>query len=131
MQHDGPGFAGGQALGLEYLMVRRRIDRDILWIVMAGSGFVCYLAINLAWGIAVTLGCYVAGGVSGAHMNPAVTLAVAVHRGFPWRKVPAYVVAQMAGAFAGAAWKFFSVRSRMVGISWSSAIASVVPAVRS
>jgi MIP family channel proteins len=69
-----------------------------------------YLAINLAWGIAVTLGCYVAGGVSGAHMNPAVTLAVAVHRGFPWRKVPAYVLAQVAGAFAGAATAFFTYR---------------------
>jgi MIP family channel proteins len=69
-----------------------------------------YLAINLAWGIAVTLGCYVAGGVSGAHLNPAVTLAVAVHRGFPWRKVPAYVAGQMAGAFTGAAVAFFTYR---------------------
>jgi len=69
-----------------------------------------YLAINIAWGLAVTLGCYVAGGVSGAHMNPAVTLAVAVHRGFPWRKVPAYVLAQVAGAFAGAAVAFVTYR---------------------
>lgn len=65
-----------------------------------------YLAINLGWGIAVVLGCYVAGGVSGAHMNPAVTLALAVLRGFPWREVPAYVAAQVAGAFAGAALAF-------------------------
>jgi MIP family channel proteins len=69
-----------------------------------------YLAINIGWGIAVTLGCYVAGGVSGAHLNPAVTLAVAVHRGFPWRKVPAYVVAQIAGAFTGAAVAFLAYR---------------------
>jgi len=69
-----------------------------------------YLAINIAWGLAVTLGCYVAGGVSGAHMNPAVTLAVAVHRGFPWRKVPAYVLAQVAGAFTGAAVAFVTYR---------------------
>jgi MIP family channel proteins len=69
-----------------------------------------YLAINIGWGIAVTLGCYVAGGVSGAHLNPAVTLAVAVHRGFPWRKVPAYVAAQLAGAFTGAAVAFFTYR---------------------
>jgi MIP family channel proteins len=69
-----------------------------------------YLAINIAWGIAVTLGCYVAGGISGAHMNPAVTLALAVHRGFPWRKVPSYVLAQVAGAFAGAALAFVTYR---------------------
>jgi MIP family channel proteins len=69
-----------------------------------------YLAINVGWGIAVTLGCYVAGGVSGAHLNPAVTLAVAVHRGFPWRKVPAYLAAQLAGAFTGAAVAFFTYR---------------------
>ena len=58
-----------------------------------------YLSINLAWGLAVTMGCYVAGGVSGAHLNPAVTLALAVHRGFPWSKVGGYIGAQMAGAF--------------------------------
>ena len=57
------------------------------------------LGINLAWGLAVTMGCYVAAGVSGAHLNPAVTLAAAVHRGFPWSKVLPYVAAQLAGAF--------------------------------
>ena len=46
-----------------------------------------YLAINLVWGLGVAMGCYVAGGISGAHLNPAVTIALAVHRGFPWRKV--------------------------------------------
>ena len=69
-----------------------------------------YLAINLAWGIGVTMGCYVAGGVSGAHLNPAVTLALAVHRGFPWAKVPSYVAAQVAGAFAAAAVVCFTYR---------------------
>jgi MIP family channel proteins len=69
-----------------------------------------YLAINVGWGIAVVLGCYVAGGVSGAHMNPAVTVALAVLRGFPWGKVPAYVAAQVGGAFAGAALAFVTYR---------------------
>jgi glycerol uptake facilitator-like aquaporin len=46
-----------------------------------------YLSINIGWGLAVTMGAYVAGGVSGAHLNPAVSLALAVHRGFPWKKV--------------------------------------------
>lgn len=62
-----------------------------------------YLSINLGWGLAVTMGVYVAGGVSGAHLNPAVTLALAALRGFAWRKVPAYWAAQLAGAFAASA----------------------------
>jgi glycerol uptake facilitator protein len=51
----------------------------------------------------VTFGIYAAGGLSGAHINPAVTVAFAFRRGFPWRKVPGYCAAQIAGAFAGAA----------------------------
>jgi MIP family channel proteins len=61
-----------------------------------------YLSINIAWGLAVTFGAYVAGGVSGAHLNPAVTLALATHRGFPWHKVLPYSLAQFLGAFVAA-----------------------------
>jgi MIP family channel proteins len=61
------------------------------------------LSINIAWGLAVTMGCYVAAGVTGAHLNPAVTLALAVHRRFPWNKVLPYSVAQFAGAFIASA----------------------------
>jgi hypothetical protein len=57
-----------------------------------------YLAINLGWGLGVMLGVYAAGGVSGAHLNPAVTLALAVTRGFAWAKVAPYMAAQVAGA---------------------------------
>ena len=56
------------------------------------------------------MGIYASAGVSGAHLNPAVTLAFAAFRGFPWRKVPAYVLAQTAGAFAGAAVTFVTYR---------------------
>lgn len=72
-------------------------------VVLSQNAAGSYLAINLVWGLGVTMGCYVAGGVSGAHLNPAVTLALAMLRGFPWRKVAPYVIAQVAGAFVAAA----------------------------
>ncbi|MGL4553028.1 MAG: MIP/aquaporin family protein [Gemmataceae bacterium] len=62
-----------------------------------------YTNIALGWGLAVLMGICVAGRVSGGHLNPAVTLALAVFRDFPWRKVVPYMAAQTAGAFAGAA----------------------------
>jgi glycerol uptake facilitator protein len=65
-----------------------------------------YTNITLGWGLAVFLGICLAGRVSGAHLNPAVTLTLATFRGFPWRKVLPYFVAQLAGAFAAAALVF-------------------------
>ncbi|MGW4563897.1 MIP/aquaporin family protein [Streptomyces sp. NPDC004561] len=62
-----------------------------------------WLLITWGWGMAVVFGVYVAGGVSGAHINPAVTLAMAVRRGFAWAKVVPYIFSQVAGAFVGAA----------------------------
>lgn len=69
-----------------------------------------YLGINLGWGLGVMLGIYAAAGVSGAHLNPAVTVALAVHRGFPWRKVVPFAAAQLAGAFAASAIVFVTYR---------------------
>src|SRR5215813_13787470 len=56
-----------------------------------------YLSINIAWGFAVTMGIYIAGGISGAHLNPAVTFALAVKREFAWGKVLPYAMAQLIG----------------------------------
>ncbi|MEM0992316.1 MAG: MIP/aquaporin family protein [Bacteroidota bacterium] len=61
-----------------------------------------WLVITMAWGLAVTMGVYAVGGISGAHLNPAVTLAFASTGAFPWSDVLPYITAQMIGAFIGA-----------------------------
>lgn len=58
--------------------------------------------ITIGWAFAVVVAVYVSAGVSGAHINPAVTLALAIKRGFPWGKVVPYILAQIVGAFLGA-----------------------------
>ncbi|MFC8731711.1 MIP/aquaporin family protein [Luteimicrobium sp. NPDC057192] len=70
-----------------------------------------WLLIVWGWAFAVTFGVYVAGGVSGAHLNPAVTLAFAVRRRFAWAKVLPYWISQLAGAFVGAALVLLVYRS--------------------
>lgn len=64
--------------------------------------WVNWMVIAWGWGLAVMLGVYVAGTLSGAHLNPAVTLGFAVTRRFPWNKVVPYIVAQVLGAFVAA-----------------------------
>ncbi len=64
-----------------------------------GAGWV---VITLGWGFAVMTGVLIAGPVSGAHLNPAVTLGLAIFGSFPWADVFGYIVAQMLGGFIGA-----------------------------
>src|SRR5579875_2732094 len=72
-----------------------------------GIGANTWVVIIFGWGLAVMLGIYVAGAVSGAHLNPAVTLAFAVKGDLPWSKVIPYWVAQVAGAFVAALILYF------------------------
>ncbi|MEU4619373.1 MIP family channel protein [Actinoplanes sp. NPDC023801] len=69
---------------------------------VAAAGIGDHDSIAWAWGLGVTLGIYVAARVSGAHLNPAVTIALAVFKGFSWRKVAPYSIAQFLGAFVAA-----------------------------
>ncbi|HEX4721742.1 MAG TPA: MIP/aquaporin family protein [Pseudonocardiaceae bacterium] len=73
-------------------------------------------SIAWGWGFGVTLGVYVAGRISGGHLNPAVTIALAVFKGFEWRKVAPYALAQTLGAFAAALivrWNYSEVLDKL------------------
>jgi glycerol uptake facilitator protein len=61
-----------------------------------------WIVIATAWGLAVALAVYTVGRISGAHLNPAITLALALIGSFPWSVVPGYFLSQLAGAFLGA-----------------------------
>jgi len=61
-----------------------------------------WIVITVGWGVAVAMAVYAVGRISGAHLNPAVTIGLAVIGSFPWTQVPGYIIAQMVGAFAGA-----------------------------
>ena len=92
--------------------LRRQVFGTFL-LVFAGPGAVVVngvsgggvgsLGIGLSFGLAVMAAIYAVGHVSGAHINPAVTLAFALTRHFPWRLVPAYVLSQLLGACAASA----------------------------
>lgn len=71
-----------------------------------GAGWV---VVTLAWGFAVMCGVFIAGPYSGAHLNPALTLAMAIGGSLAWSMVPGYIIAQMLGGFCGAVlvWLFY------------------------
>src|SRR6476469_7101526 len=61
-----------------------------------------WIVITTGWGVAVAIAVYAVGRISGAHLNPAVTIALATIGSFSWAQVPGYIAAQMIGAFLGA-----------------------------
>jgi glycerol uptake facilitator protein len=92
-----------------------------------------YTNVVLGWGLAVTFGIYIAGTISGAHLNPAVTLALAATKRFPWSKVPHYILGEFAGAFAGALLLFIVYHAKWIlvdpGLDHTTGIFSTFPAV--
>ncbi len=77
-------------------------DGVVAGVNLARSGTKGLPIVQIAWAFAVFCGVVVAGPISGAHLNPAVTLAVAITGGIGWDAVPGYVIAQMLGAIVGA-----------------------------
>ncbi|NXS58244.1 AQP7 protein, partial [Brachypteracias leptosomus] len=76
---------------------------SVAQVVLGKEDFGQHLSINLAFGIGVTLGIHAAGGISGAHLNAAITLTYCLLGNLPWRKLPAYLIGQFLGSFMAAA----------------------------
>ncbi|KAK7451225.1 Aquaporine-6 [Stygiomarasmius scandens] len=91
----------------------------VMILIIFGDGVVCqrvlsldsrissfpygeYLSNSFGWASGVAVGVWISTGISGGHINPAVTIAMATFRGFPWKKVPGYICAQMLGGMVGA-----------------------------
>jgi glycerol uptake facilitator protein len=95
---------------------------------LAGTAY-NWNTITIGWGFAVLIAVYVSAGVSGAHINPAVTLGLAVRRDFPWNKVLPYILAQMVGAFLGAGAVYLIYREGLVAAGmpnvWSTGPGSI------
>ncbi|KAF8345029.1 aquaporin-like protein [Amanita rubescens] len=92
----------------------------VMILIIFGAGVVCqislsanpkispspkgdYLSLNFAWACGAALGVWCSFGITGGHINPAVTIAFATWRGFPWKKVPYYIFCQLLGGLVGAA----------------------------
>src|SRR6266581_1640581 len=88
-----------------------------------------WIVIIIGWGLAVMLGIYVAGAISGAHINPAVTLAFAARGKFPWNKVLPYWGGQVAGAFVAAAILYFVYQGALVNAAGSGDFGKAVGGV--
>jgi glycerol uptake facilitator protein len=116
-------------------------------LILLGNGVVANVALRgtkgegeglinvvVGWGLAVTLAIYAVGRISGAHLNPAITLALFVNGDFPASQVAGYMIAQFAGAFAGAVlvWMFYMPHwPRTEGAARKLGVFCTAPAIRS
>jgi len=93
-----------------------------------------WMVIATGWGLGVVIAIYAAANFSGAHLNPAVTIALASVGDFDWNKVPIYILAQMLGAFAGAVivWMHYLPHWKETKDPLKQlAVFSTIPAIRS
>src|SRR6202051_193826 len=88
-----------------------------------------WIVVIMGWGLAVMLGIYVCGAISGAHLNPAVTLALAVRGKLPWSKVLPYWLAQLLGAFIAAIILFYVYKGAIDNATGSGNYATAVGGV--
>lgn len=104
------------------------------WLVFGGCGAavlsaafpnlgIGFLGVALAFGLTVLTACYAIGHISGGHLNPAVSVGLAVGRRFPARELPAYIVAQLIGGIAGAG-VLYAIASGKAGFMLSAGFAS-------
>lgn len=85
-----------------------------------------WLIVALGWGLAIMLGIYVTGAISGGHINPAVTLAFAIRKKIGWEKVAPYMIAQLVGAFVAAAIVYFVYQGAITNLIGTANIADPV-----
>jgi glycerol uptake facilitator protein len=92
-----------------------------------------YTNITFGWGLAVFIGIIVSNRISGAHLNPAITIALAISKRFPWHKTPIYILAQMIGGFVGAliVYIFFKAKIMLIDpqLTNSAGIFTTFPAI--
>ncbi|MCX6081713.1 MAG: aquaporin family protein [Chloroflexi bacterium] len=90
----------GEALGVFFIVL---FGCGIVTVAVLVGGMGDLWSIGATWGITVALAVWAGASMSGAHFNPSVTIALALRRGFPWKQVVPYIIAQITGGFLGAA----------------------------